>query len=72
MLLGDEDRPLPNMFGTMMKYFSGLRVMSGPMSQSFSQCLPARIYVSSVLRASRVAGALTPRRVSPGGLHAHL
>lgn len=41
VLLGEEDSPLPNMFGTMIKYFSGLRVMFGPMSQSFSQCLPA-------------------------------
>lgn len=41
MLLGEEERPLPNMLGTIIKYFSGLSAMSGPMSQSFSQCLPA-------------------------------
>ncbi len=50
MLLGEEDRPLPNMLGTMMKYFSGLRVMSGPMSQSFSQCLPARAMLCVISR----------------------
>ena len=41
VLLGEEERPLPNMLGTIMKYFSGLSAMSGPMSQSLSQCLPA-------------------------------
>ena len=41
MLLGEDERPLPNMLGTIMKYFSGLSAMSGPISQSFSQCLPA-------------------------------
>ena len=51
VLLGDEDRPLPNMLGTTMKYFSGLRVMSGPMSQSFSQCLPARRSICSTSAA---------------------
>ena len=41
MLLGEDERPLPNMLGTIIKYFSGLSAMSGPISQSFSQCLPA-------------------------------
>lgn len=42
VLLGDEDWLLPNIHATMMKYFAGLRAMSGPMSQSFSQCRPAK------------------------------
>lgn len=42
VLLGDEDWLLPNIHATMMKYFAGLRAMSGPMSQSFSQCRPAQ------------------------------
>ena len=40
MLLGDDERPLPNMFGTMMKYLLGSKAISGPISQSLSQCLP--------------------------------
>ena len=41
MLLGEDERPLPNILGTIIKYFLGLSAMSGPISQSFSQCLPA-------------------------------
>ena len=40
VLLGEVDRPLPSMFGTMMKYSSGSRAMPGPMSHSLSQCRP--------------------------------
>ena len=40
VLLGEEERPLPNMLGTMMKYLLGSRPMPGPISQSLSQCLP--------------------------------
>ena len=40
VLLGDEERPLPNMLGTMMQYLLGSRPMPGPISQSLSQCLP--------------------------------
>lgn len=40
VLLGEEDRPLPNILGTMMQYLLGSRPMPGPISQSLSQCLP--------------------------------
>ena len=39
-LLGEEDSPLPNMFGTMMKYFAGSRPIPSPISHSFSQWRP--------------------------------
>ena len=37
---GDDDRPLPSMFGTMMNHSAGSRAMSCPMSHSFSQYRP--------------------------------
>ena len=40
VLLGDEDRPLPSMFGTMMKYRAGSSAMPSPISHSFSQWRP--------------------------------
>ena len=59
MLLGEEERPLPNMLGTIIKYFSGLSAMSGPMSQSFSQCLPACLTDVSMEGHQRYQHALT-------------
>ena len=61
MLLGDEESPLPNMLGTIMKYFSGLSVMSGPMSQSFSQCLPAKGSRYSTSQSARHTQAWWPQ-----------
>ena len=54
VLLGDDESPLPNMFGTMMKYWAGSRAMPGPMSQSLSQCQPAAglLVTSSLLSLS--------------------
>jgi len=40
VLLGELDRPLPSMFGTMMKYSAGSRAMPSPMSHSLSQWRP--------------------------------
>jgi hypothetical protein len=39
-VLGEDDSPLPNMFGTMMKSSAGSRAMPSPMSHSFSQKRP--------------------------------
>ena len=36
MLLGDDDKPLPSMFGMMMKYLSGSSAMPDPTSHSLS------------------------------------
>jgi hypothetical protein len=38
VLLGDDDKPLPNMLGMMMKYLSGSSAMPGPISHSLSVC----------------------------------
>ena len=40
VLLGDDERPLPNMFGTMMNQRRGSNALSSPMSHSLSQCRP--------------------------------
>ncbi len=40
VLLGEDESPLPNMFGMMMKYFSGSSALPGPISHSFSVCWP--------------------------------
>ena len=40
MLLGEDDSPLPSMFGTMMKYVAGSRAIPSPISHSFSQWRP--------------------------------
>jgi hypothetical protein len=37
VLLGDEDRPLPNMFGTTMKYLAGSIARPGAMTISLSR-----------------------------------
>ena len=36
VLLGDDDKPLPSMFGMMMKYLSGSSAMPDPTSHSLS------------------------------------
>ena len=36
VLLGDDDRPLPNMLGMMMKYLSGSNARPRPISHSLS------------------------------------
>ena len=40
VLLGEEDRPLPSMLGTMMKYRFGSSARPSPISHSLSQCRP--------------------------------
>ena len=40
VLLGEDDRPFPNMLGTMMKYLLGSKPLPGPINQSLSVCLP--------------------------------
>jgi hypothetical protein len=37
---GDDDSPLPSMFGTMMNQRRGSRAMPSPISHSLSQCRP--------------------------------
>ena len=37
---GEELRPLPSMFGTMMNQRFGFSALSSPMSHSLSQCRP--------------------------------
>jgi hypothetical protein len=40
VLLGEEDRPFPNMLGTTMKYFFGSRDGHAAIRASFSACCP--------------------------------
>jgi hypothetical protein len=36
VLLGEDDSPLPSMFGTMMKYLAGSSAIPSPISHSLS------------------------------------
>jgi len=40
VLLGEDERLLPNMLGTMMQYLLGSKPIPGPISQSLSHCFP--------------------------------
>jgi hypothetical protein len=37
---GEDESPLPSMFGTMMKYLAGSKAMPSPISHSLSQWRP--------------------------------
>jgi hypothetical protein len=71
-LLGEVERPFPNMLGTIIKYLHGSRPMPGPISQSFSQCLPENQdgYTIALLRSSFIVphvlyANLAPLSVAP-------